>query len=113
MLYLVIGTIIVNDLLAASNLVTLVIGLTLIVAGILRAVSALQYRGSPAWPWTLPSGITGILIGFMITGSWRASGLWAIGLFIAFELIVAGCSYILVALAVRKIRQSDDNRVKI
>lgn len=112
LLYLVVGAVIVNDPLVASTLLTLIIGVTLIMVGIFRAVSALQYRGTPAWSWTLLSGITSILIGFMIMGSWPASGLWAIGLFLALELIMAGWSYILLALSVKKMIQNSGDQAK-
>jgi uncharacterized membrane protein HdeD (DUF308 family) len=112
LLYLVLGAIIVNDPLVASTLLTLIIGVALIMVGILRAISALQYRATPAWSWTLLAGITSILIGFMIMGSWPASGLWAIGLFIALELIMAGWSYILFALSVKKMNRNRDDRAE-
>lgn len=106
LLYIIVGAVIVNDPAVASTLLTLIIGVALIMVGILRAVSALQHRGAPAWSWTLFSGVLSILIGFMIMASWPASGLWVIGLFIAIELIIAGWSYILFALAVKKMSQN-------
>ena len=105
LLYLVVGGLIVNDPLVASTLLTLIIGISLIMIGILRAITALQHRGTPAWSWTLVSGVLSILIGFMIMANWPASGLWVIGLFIAIELIIAGWSYVLLALAVKKMGQ--------
>ncbi len=107
LLYLVVGLVIVNNPLVASTLLTLIIGVALITVGIFRAVFALQHRGTPAWSWTLFSGVLSILIGLMIIAQWPASGLWVIGLFIALELIMAGWSYILLALSVRKMNQND------
>ena len=110
LLYLIVGGLIVNDPVLASTLLTLIIGISLIMIGILRAITALQHRGTPAWSWTLLSGILSILIGFMIMANWPASGLWVIGLFIAIELIIAGWSYVLLALAVRKIGHDADSQ---
>lgn len=110
LLYLVVGAVIVNDPLVASTLLTLIIGIGLIMIGMMRAVSALQNRGTPAWAGTLFSGILSILIGFMIMAQWPASGLWAIGLFVAIELMIAGWSYVLIAISVRKMNQRVDDR---
>jgi uncharacterized membrane protein HdeD (DUF308 family) len=107
LLYLVVGGVILYSPLVASTLLTLIIGVGLIMIGILRAVSALQHRGTPAWSATFFSGVLSILIGFMIVSNWPTSGLWAIGLFIALELIIAGWSYILLAFSVKKTNQRD------
>jgi uncharacterized membrane protein HdeD (DUF308 family) len=110
LLYLVVGAVIVNDPLVASALLTLIIGISLIMIGILRAVTALQNRGALAWQWALFSGVLSILIGFMIMAHWPASGLWAIGLFVALELIIAGWSYVLLADSIRKRDQRMDDQ---
>lgn len=102
LLYVAVGVVIVSDPLVASTLLTLIIGVGLIMIGILRAITALQNRGAPAWSSILLSGVLSILIGVMIMSNWPASGLWAIGLFLALELIIAGWSYVLLALAVKK-----------
>lgn len=110
LLYLGVGAVIVNDPVLASTLLTLIIGIGLIMIGMLRAVTALQNRGTSAWSGTLVSGVLSILIGFMIMAHWPASGLWAIGLFVALELIIAGWSYVLIAIAVRRTNQRADDR---
>ncbi|MGR9106441.1 MAG: HdeD family acid-resistance protein [Gammaproteobacteria bacterium] len=112
-LYLAVGMLIVNDPYLASTLLTLIIGVGLIVVGIFRGVYALQNRGTAAWSSILFSGILTILIGFMILSNWPASGLWAIGLFIALELIIAGWSYVFVALSVRKIARNGNGQAKV
>lgn len=104
-LYIATGVIMVNNPLVASTLITLIIGLALVMVGVLRAISAFQHRGSGPWTWTLFSGVLSIIIGLMIMSSWPYSGLWVIGLFVAIELIIAGWSYILMALAIRRIEK--------
>lgn len=111
LLYIAVGAVIVNNPAVASALITLIIGVGLVVVGIIRAISALQHRGAYAWTWTLFSGILSILIGFMIMASWPASGLWVIGLFIAIEMIIAGWSYILFALSIKKSSQNDSKQL--
>jgi len=46
-------------------------------------------------------GIVTILLGLMIINQWPVSGLWVIGLFVAIEIIFAGWSHIMIALAAK------------
>ena len=106
LLYIGTGTVMINNPQVASALLTLIIGLLFISIGILRSISALQHRATRGWVVSLFSGILGIAVGFMIMASWPYSGLWVIGLFVAVELIIAGFSYIFLALSVK--RMTDD-----
>ena len=64
---------------------------------------AIQIRGTANWFWLLFSGIISVMMGLIIAARWPFSGLFIIGLFVAMELIFHGWSYILVALAARKV----------
>lgn len=101
-LYLLAGITIINNPVAASTLLTLVLGGALIGIGIARMVMALQLRGLKSWVWPLASGILEILLGVMIVAKWPVSGLWVIGLFVAIELIMNGWSCIAIALTAKE-----------
>ena len=101
LLYIVGGGIALYDPVAASLSLTIVIGAMLLATGILRAIIAIQMRPIRGWGWVLFGGIMSVLLGVLIFAEWPVSGLFAIGLFVAIELIVEGWSCILFALAAK------------
>jgi uncharacterized membrane protein HdeD (DUF308 family) len=104
LLYLAAGLIMIFDPLLASATLTLLIGVGLVAIGVLRILVAFQLSGTYGWGWTLIGGILTLLLGFIVVAGWPVSGLWIIGLIIAIEVILAGISFIAVALAARKFR---------
>lgn len=101
LLYIAGGGIALYDPVAASLSLTIFIAAMLLVAGIFRAVIAFQMRPAGGWGWVLFGGIMSFLLGVLIFMQWPVSGLFAIGLFVAIELIVDGWSCILFALAAK------------
>ena len=57
-LYVLAGAIIINNPLAASLLLTLVVGFVLLAAGIFRAIIAFHFKGFKNWIWPLMGGIS-------------------------------------------------------
>src|SRR5690606_32648325 len=101
LLYVVAGGLAVYDPLAASLSLTLFIAAMLLVAGTVRAIMAFQMRPVTGWGWVLAGALASILLGMLILAQWPVSGLLAIGLFIAIELVIDGWSCIWFALAAR------------
>lgn len=101
LLYIVGGGIALYDPVAASLSLTIFIAAMLLVAGIFRAAMAFQMRPIGGWGWVLFGGIMSFLLGLLIFAQWPVSGFFAIGLFVAIELIVDGWSCILFALAAK------------
>lgn len=79
---------------------TLVMAWYFIIAGAVKVVSSLIER-YPGWGWTLTAGVVTFLLGLLLTASWPVSGLYAIGLFVGIDLILAGVTWIVVALMAR------------
>lgn len=102
-LYLVAGITVVSNPALASATLTLFIAASLIAIGVLRLVIAIQMRGIPGWVWTLLGGVVAMMLGGMIMAQWPVSGLWVIGLFISIEMIFAGWSHIMIALAAKRV----------
>ena len=100
-LYIVGGGIALYDPVAASLSLTIFIAAMLLVAGVFRAVMAFQMRPTSGWGWVLLGAILSFLLGLLIFIQWPVSGLFAIGLFVAIELIIDGWSCILFALAAK------------
>ena len=112
LVYLAAGALALYDPIAASLSLTLFIAAMLLVAGVLRAVMAFQMRPVRGWGWVLAGGVMSLLLGIAILVQWPVSGLLAIGLFVALELMIAGWSCILFALAARSTAFSESARLK-
>ena len=55
------------------------------------------------WGWQVLSGLVALLLGLFITAGWPASSIWVIGTFIGIDLIFGGWSFIMIALAARRL----------
>ena len=107
LVYIVGGIIAVTEPVIAGMTLALLIAWTLIVVGVLRLVMALQMRGAAGWLWTLLGGVLSVVLGVMIINEWPQSGLWVIGLFVAIEILFAGWSQIMIALAAKNYTAKD------
>ena len=101
-LYLVVGFMVSERPVAGAIVITLFISATFIVMGLFRIVSALVVR-FPQWGWVLFNGIITLLLGIVIYRHLLESALWVIGILVGVELIFNGWSWIMLALAVKKI----------
>ena len=100
-LYIIVGIEVIAHPAVASVFLTLLLGITILVIGVVRIILALQLRPLANWGWSFVGGLVTLLLGIMILVKWPASGLWVIGLFVAVEMIINGWSLITVALAAK------------
>ena len=107
LVYIVGGIIAITEPVIAGMTLALLIAWTLIVIGMLRLFMALQMRGANGWLWTLLGGVLSVVLGVMIINEWPQSGLWVIGLFVAIEILFAGWSQIMIALAAKNYTAKD------
>ena len=107
LVYIVGGIIAVTEPVIAGMTLALLIAWTLIVIGVLRLFMGLQMRGANGWLWTLLGGVLSVVLGVMIIIEWPQSGLWVIGLFVAIEILFAGWSQIMIALAAKNYTAKD------
>ncbi len=101
-LYLVVGFIVSERPIEGAIIITLFIAATFIVLGLFRIVSALVVR-YPQWGWVLFNGIITLLLGLVIYRHFPNSALWVIGILVGVELVFNGWTWIMLALAVKKI----------
>jgi uncharacterized membrane protein HdeD (DUF308 family) len=101
-LYLAAGFILVANPLAGSVSITLFLGIMYICIGIFRIIFSLSLQ-LLNWGWSLFNGIITLLLGILITASWPASSLFVIGLFVGIDLLFAGWTYMMIALAARNL----------
>jgi len=101
-LYAVVGMMIIEEPADSAVRLTLMLALFLIVSGMFRVVSSLIER-YPGWGWVLLNGSITLLLGLLIKKQWPLSGLWVIGLFAGIDLILNGWSWIMLAVAARRV----------
>jgi Uncharacterized conserved protein len=89
---------------AAALGFTLFIGGALFVSGICRFILGLRLRPIRGWIWVIASAVLTLLLALVILFNWPITGLWAIGLFIAIDLIMQGVSMIFFGLTLRTLQ---------
>jgi uncharacterized membrane protein HdeD (DUF308 family) len=104
-LYTVTGAFIMHAPIEATRAMTLLLAAMLLVNGLFRMAAALSLRFS-LWGWTLLHGFVSVLLAMMIYREWPASGELAIGLFVGIDLLFAGLTWTMVALALRKLTKA-------
>ncbi|MEO8893056.1 MAG: DUF308 domain-containing protein, partial [Coleofasciculaceae cyanobacterium] len=79
-LYLFAGIFVVANPLEGVLALTVVLGVTIFVQGIIQVSIAFQMRRTaPKWGWMLASGIVGIIFGIFVWSSFPFSAVWLIG----------------------------------
>lgn len=101
-LAIVVGLMLLRNPLASSLVMTLLMAVYFLVAGIFRIFTALtvQITGSG---WMLVDGIITLILGILVWAQWPMAGLWIIGLFIGINLITYGWSQMMLAFALRRL----------
>ncbi len=104
LLYIVTGVIIFINPIAASAVLTLILGALFLTIGGVRIVNGFKCRKNGS-KWLLPviTGLIDIVFAVIIAASWPISGLWVIGLFVSIEMIMHGWILTFTALAVRQL----------
>jgi uncharacterized membrane protein HdeD (DUF308 family) len=91
-----------NPLLAAAAL-TLLLGISLLVSGIMRVVIAFSMQETMPWIWVAFSGLITFLLGLLIVAHWPVSSLYVLGIFLGIDLVIAGAGWIGVGLGLRRL----------
>jgi uncharacterized membrane protein HdeD (DUF308 family) len=102
-LYLVLGLLIVEHPLVAAAGVTLMIAAIFLVGGLSRIIVAIVGRFH-GWGWVFLNGLVSLFLGVVLWRHWTDDSLFIIGLFVGIDMIFAGWSWVMTALAVRSIR---------
>jgi uncharacterized membrane protein HdeD (DUF308 family) len=102
LLYLFIGTVIVERPGLGAAGYTLMMAVFFVAAGLVRIVFALTQRFS-GWGWALLSGAVSLLLGILIWRDLPASALWVIGTFVGIEMLFNGWMWVMLGLAARSL----------
>jgi len=101
-LYIVAGFVAFENPLLAAAVLTLVLGATLVLSGIMRIVLAFGMKQETPWIWVVLSGVITLLLGLVILAHWPVSSLYILGLFLGIDLIMAGAGWIGLGLGLRR-----------
>jgi len=102
-LYLVLGVMFLRHPGDALIAMTLLLACALMVGGLFRIIGSLMYR-FPFWGWTLAAGVVNLLLGIYIYSQWPFDSFIILGLFLGIDLIFTGWTWIMLALALKKVQ---------
>jgi uncharacterized membrane protein HdeD (DUF308 family) len=92
----------INPVLGALTL-TIVVAAVFLAKGVFQVILAFQMRPESGWGWMLTAGILAILVGLIIWLEWPVSTAWALGTLAGISLIFSGWSYIMIAMAAKRL----------
>lgn len=101
-LYIFAGFVTFENPLLAAALLTLLLGFSLLVSGVMRIVLAFSMKDEMPWIWVAGSGVITFLLGLIILAHWPVSGLYILGLFLGIDLIIAGVGWIGIGLGLKR-----------
>ena len=101
LLYLVAGYFAFTTPVQTAIVLTNVLAIILIIAGVIRLINAFVFRPMAGWGWILFSGILTLLAGIMILRTPDAP-FWVLGLFLAVDILFQGINYLMLASYIRR-----------
>jgi len=101
-IYVVVGLQIADMPVKAGVVMAVFVAGFFIVAGAFRIAAALTVR-FPNWGWALLNGVVTLLCGVVIYRHFPECALWVVGLLVGMEMLFNGLSWIMLALAIRRI----------
>ncbi len=102
LLYAVAGFFAFYNPLLASAVLTFLLAVALIAAGVLRIWVGYQNRETKGSGWIIAAGVVTTLAGVAIAMGWPVNSLWVLGLFLAIDLIFQGWTFIAFGLALKR-----------
>jgi uncharacterized membrane protein HdeD (DUF308 family) len=91
----------INPLLASAVL-TLLLAIALVVAGVMRIIVGIEHRSEANWGWIVASGVVTALAGLIIAAGWPVNSLFVLGIFLGIDLIFQGATLTMFGLALKR-----------
>ena len=101
-LYVLAGLVTFWNPVLASTFLTLLMALSMLVAGIMRTAASLAIRPVSGGPWLVAAGVATVLVSLIVLAGWPVNSLWMIGALLAIDLMLTGCALSALALALRR-----------
>lgn len=102
LLAMVMGYLFIQTPAASAMTLTLLMSMYFLVSGLFKIFTAAIHRFHQ-WGWMLGNGFITLLLGALLWMQWPISGLWAIGLFLGVDLLIAGISWMILAFSLKRI----------
>lgn len=100
-LYFVAGYYAFTTPIKTAVLLTSLLAIFLIIAGVVRIFNALVFRAVQGWGWTLFSGLLTLVAGVVILQTPDAP-FWVLGLFLAMDILFQGINYLSLASYIKR-----------
>ena len=107
LLYGLAGLLLLANPLKSLLTLTLVLGISILLHGILQVILSFQLKPTSGWGWTLMSGILSIILGTIIWHRWPVNAQWLVGLLVGISLWANGLWVILAATNSRPISDKE------
>ncbi len=104
-LYIAVGYFAFTTPVITAVVLTNLLAIALIIAGIIRSVNAFILRPISGWGWVLFSGVLTLLTGILILSS-PDSPFWVLGMFLAIDILFQGINYLTFASAIKQLPHS-------
>ena len=105
LLYLIAGATMIEEPLMSARVLTFILGSAYFIFGIVKVLVGFKTENGGI---VVFSGAIDFLLGAMILANWPEWSPWVIGLFVAIELIIAGASFIAMALGGRSMKNNPE-----
>lgn len=87
--------------LAGIVALTIFLAAIFLVEGIMRTLLAFKIKPQSGWGWMLAGGIVSAIVGVLLWAELPASAVWAIGLLVGINLLMAGWALVMLAMSAR------------
>ncbi|MGU3575927.1 HdeD family acid-resistance protein [Brucellaceae bacterium C25G] len=102
LLYAAAGIVTFNNPILAAGILTVLLAIALVGAGIFRIWMGFQTKPATGWGWLVFAGIITALTGILIAVQWPVNSLFILGLFLAIDLVFRGWAYIAFGLGIKQ-----------
>jgi uncharacterized membrane protein HdeD (DUF308 family) len=104
------GAVILCDPILGSLTLSLLAGILLLVAGVLRGWAGFHSRPAAGWRWIVAAGVLTFCVGVILIAAWPVISLWLLGAMLVVDLIFQGWGFVAFGIALRARAYRDDNR---
>jgi uncharacterized membrane protein HdeD (DUF308 family) len=101
-LYIIAGFLTFENPLLAAVLLTLFLGASLVVSGLIRLFLAFSMKRESPWVWVALSSVITLLLGLLILARWPVNSVYILGVFLGIDLIFAGAGWVGLGLGLRR-----------
>lgn len=102
---LVTGFLVLSNVLRGALALTLILGITIFLLGMVQVILAFWIRPAIRWTWVLTSGLISIVLGILVWSAWPYRADWIIGFWVGLHFIGQGLW--MMGVASPALRQSD------